>query len=159
MRSGRLAGYHPLLPPQVVDVGQVVAGNFCGALLAYFGASVIKVRAARGVCCAALCCAAEAVGLLLLFDAAPLLPCCCLVPLRPLRLGLLIGVCCPVHGLRLFRTPCNKQHMLLLTWPQVEPPGRGDALRHLRMADATGTSLWWRSYVRPLFSPYLTAGA
>lgn len=30
---------------QVVDVGQVVAGNFCGALLAYFGATVIKVIA------------------------------------------------------------------------------------------------------------------
>ena len=29
---------------QVLDVGQVVAGNFCGALLAYFGADVIKVR-------------------------------------------------------------------------------------------------------------------
>ena len=28
---------------QVLDVGQVVAGNFCGALLAYFGADVIKV--------------------------------------------------------------------------------------------------------------------
>lgn len=32
---------------------------------------------------------------------------------------------------------------------QVEPPGRGDALRHLRMEDGTGTSLWWRTYVRP----------
>ncbi|KAI7842862.1 hypothetical protein COHA_003480 [Chlorella ohadii] len=62
----------PLVGIKVVDVGQVVAGNFCGALLAYFGASVIK----------------------------------------------------------------------------VEPPGRGDALRHLRMADPTGTSLWWRSYGR-----------
>ncbi|EFN53684.1 hypothetical protein CHLNCDRAFT_25506, partial [Chlorella variabilis] len=57
---------------QVLDLGQVVAGNFCGGLLAYFGADVIK----------------------------------------------------------------------------VEPPGRGDALRHLRMADAGGTSLWWRSYGR-----------
>lgn len=28
---------------QVLDVGQVVAGNFCGGLLAYFGADVIKV--------------------------------------------------------------------------------------------------------------------
>ena len=57
---------------QVLDLGQVVAGNFCGALLAYFGADVIK----------------------------------------------------------------------------VEPPGRGDALRSLRMTDSTGTSLWWRTYVR-----------
>jgi hypothetical protein len=30
---------------------------------------------------------------------------------------------------------------------KVEPPGRGDALRHLRMLDDSGTSLWWRSYV------------
>ncbi len=29
---------------------------------------------------------------------------------------------------------------------QVESP-RGDALRSLRLTDATGTSLWWRSYV------------
>lgn len=29
----------------------------------------------------------------------------------------------------------------------MEPPGRGDALRHLRMEDGAGTSLWWRSYV------------
>jgi hypothetical protein len=27
---------------KVLDVGQVVAGNFCGAILAYFGADVIK---------------------------------------------------------------------------------------------------------------------
>ena len=32
---------------------------------------------------------------------------------------------------------------------QVEPPGAGDALRTLRALDASGTSLWWRSYVRP----------
>ena len=32
---------------QVLDVGQVVAGNFCGALLAYFGADVIKVSRAE----------------------------------------------------------------------------------------------------------------
>jgi hypothetical protein len=39
---------HPRTPThkktQVLDVGQVVAGNFCGALLAYFGADVIKVE-------------------------------------------------------------------------------------------------------------------
>lgn len=28
---------------QVLDLGQVVAGNFCGGLLGYFGADVIKV--------------------------------------------------------------------------------------------------------------------
>ena len=56
---------------KVLDLGQVVAGNFAGALFAYYGADVIK----------------------------------------------------------------------------VEPPGRGDALRHLRMLDDGGTSLWWRSYV------------
>ena len=64
--SGPLAGY------KVLDLGQVVAGNFASGLLAYFGADVIK----------------------------------------------------------------------------IEPPGRGDALRHLRDLDKTGTSLWWRSYGR-----------
>lgn len=68
--SGSAAG--PLAGYKVLDLGQVVAGNFCGALLAYFGAEVIK----------------------------------------------------------------------------VEPPNRGDALRHLRDLDETGTSLWWRSYGR-----------
>ncbi len=29
---------------QVLDVGQVVAGNFCGAILGYFGADVIKAN-------------------------------------------------------------------------------------------------------------------
>ncbi len=64
--SGPLTGY------KVLDLGQVVAGNFASGLLAYFGADVIK----------------------------------------------------------------------------IEPPGRGDALRHLRDLDSTGTSLWWRSYGR-----------
>jgi hypothetical protein len=43
-------GYHcsnvtlTLLGPwQVLDLGQVVAGNFAGAILSYFGADVIKV--------------------------------------------------------------------------------------------------------------------
>ena len=31
---------------QVLDLGQVVAGNFCGAVLSQFGADVIKVRLA-----------------------------------------------------------------------------------------------------------------
>lgn len=31
---------------------------------------------------------------------------------------------------------------------QVEPPGRGDALRSLRTLDASGTSLWWRCHGR-----------
>lgn len=62
----------PLVGIKVLDLGQVVAGNFCGALLAYYGADVIK----------------------------------------------------------------------------IEPPARGDALRHLRMLDESGTSVWWRSYGR-----------
>lgn len=41
---------------QVLDLGQVVAGNFAGAMLAYFGATVYKVfirlwiSATAGVC-------------------------------------------------------------------------------------------------------------
>lgn len=66
INKGPLHGY------KVLDLGQVVAGNFAGALLAYFGAEVWK----------------------------------------------------------------------------VEPPNRGDALRHLRDLDSSGTSLWWRSYGR-----------
>ena len=42
---------------------------------------------------------------------------------------------------------------------KVEPPGAGDALRSLRTADTSGTSLWWRSYVsthllKQLFNVY-----
>lgn len=70
--SGKDHGKGPLHGYKVLDLGQVVAGNFAGALLGYFGAEVIK----------------------------------------------------------------------------VEQPGRGDALRHLRDLDASGTSLWWRSYGR-----------
>jgi len=46
------SGSHKPIPPttgplkgiKVIDVGQVVSGNFCGAILAYFGADVIKVE-------------------------------------------------------------------------------------------------------------------
>ncbi|GMH40063.1 hypothetical protein BSKO_07967 [Bryopsis sp. KO-2023] len=34
----------PLVGVKVLDLGQVVAGNFCGALFGYFGADVIKVE-------------------------------------------------------------------------------------------------------------------
>lgn len=70
--SSPTEGHGPLRGYKVLDLGQVVAGNFAGGLLGYFGAQVIK----------------------------------------------------------------------------VEPPGRGDALRHLRDLDSSGTSLWWRSYGR-----------
>ncbi|KAI8468409.1 MAG: CoA-transferase family III domain-containing protein [Monoraphidium minutum] len=33
---------------QVLDLGQVVAGNFCGTLLGYFGADIIKVEPPKG---------------------------------------------------------------------------------------------------------------
>lgn len=71
-RSSPSGGHGPLAGYKVLDLGQVVAGNFAGGLLGYFGAEVIK----------------------------------------------------------------------------VEHPGRGDALRHLRDLDSSGTSLWWRSYGR-----------
>ena len=38
----------PLAGVKVLDLGQVVAGNFAGALLAYFGADVVKVEPPRG---------------------------------------------------------------------------------------------------------------
>jgi crotonobetainyl-CoA:carnitine CoA-transferase CaiB-like acyl-CoA transferase len=31
---------------------------------------------------------------------------------------------------------------------QVEQPGKGDALRSLRLLDDSGTSVWWRVYGR-----------
>jgi len=38
----------PLAGVKVLDLGQVVAGNLAGALLAYFGADVIKIEPPRG---------------------------------------------------------------------------------------------------------------
>jgi crotonobetainyl-CoA:carnitine CoA-transferase CaiB-like acyl-CoA transferase len=38
----------PLAGVRVLDLGQVVAGNFAGALLGYFGANVIKVESPQG---------------------------------------------------------------------------------------------------------------
>ena len=52
----RDASYDITSHVQVLDVGQVVAGNFCGGLLAYFGADVIKVwlhHAPDNGCCSA----------------------------------------------------------------------------------------------------------
>ena len=46
MAASAAASSSPIL--QVLDLGQVVAGNFAGGLLAYFGADVIKVGARRG---------------------------------------------------------------------------------------------------------------
>ena len=38
----------PLRGVRVLDLGQVVAGNMCGALLGYFGAEVVKVEDVKG---------------------------------------------------------------------------------------------------------------
>eukprot|EP00775_Hariotina_reticulata_P012804 gene12804-12932_t len=38
----------PLVGIKVLDFGQVAAGNFCGAILGYFGADVIKVEPPKG---------------------------------------------------------------------------------------------------------------
>ena len=40
----------PLSGITVLDLGQVVAGNFCGMLLGYFGAHVIKVEPPQKGC-------------------------------------------------------------------------------------------------------------
>ena len=97
----------------------MVAGNFAGALLAYFGATVS------------------------------------LHPGTIYRIGILIPA--PVYVLvvldqrqtsRLTVTyPAPKPHTDTQVY-KVEPPGKGDALRSLRLLDQSGTSLWWRAHGR-----------
>jgi hypothetical protein len=44
------SGGGPLAGVTVLDLGQVVSGNFCGMLLGYFGAHVIKVEPPQKGC-------------------------------------------------------------------------------------------------------------
>ncbi|GAX84004.1 hypothetical protein CEUSTIGMA_g11429.t1 [Chlamydomonas eustigma] len=49
IEPGEEYGAHgPLVGVKVLDLGQVVAGNFAGALLSYFGATVYKVEPPKG---------------------------------------------------------------------------------------------------------------
>lgn len=45
----------PLTGVTVLDLGQVVSGNFCGMLLGYFGAHVIKVEPPQKGCVVHTC--------------------------------------------------------------------------------------------------------
>ena len=94
-----------------------------GALLAYFGADVIKASC--------YCCSFSLCWLAVVDATSP--PRAERCPLPPLPAAVASAAA------------ASASHC-----PQVEPPERGDALRHLRMLDPTGTSLWWRSYVSRL---------
>ena len=51
--------------------------------------------------------------------------------------------CVPLH--RVAKTLAVADSSCCVHRAQVEQPGRGDALRSLRLLDSEGTSLWWRA--------------
>eukprot|EP00798_Chlamydomonas_sp_ICE-L_P016464 gene16464-22686_t len=89
---------------KVLDVGQVVAGNFASAMLAYFGATVYMVE--------------QPVGFKVL-DVGQVVA------------GNFAGAMLAYFGATVYK---------------VEPPVKGDPLRTLRMMDSPSTSLWWRCH-------------
>ena len=162
-----------------------MARNFCGGLLAYYGADVIKVSPFVAV-------HRDGIGLLHNMFEASTTSIRCLTGVQrystrhiqrviltsdrfskpPIHLNILttplalwLLPICPFIPLRPQYKSCtslssrtgeagNPQRMSCSVIPsvtitQVEPPGSGDALRTLRALDASGTSLWWRSYVCP----------
>lgn len=147
--TGHLCCFESLLL-QVLDLGQVVAGNFCGAILAYFGADVIKVARSYSLV------AEQSHTIQAALRQSAVTP-------TITTLGNLASQQLPVHHqhtngqitdysrssehyMSTFLLARTNLMAMLARCLQVEPP-KGDALRSLRHLDHTGTSLWWRCHV------------